>query len=114
MVDVKESEAINGLWTLPEGWKWKHLADILTLKYGKPLPEQLRVGSGEYAVFGSAGHIGQHILACTKEPVIIIGRKGTIGSHYFSPDPCWPIDTTIYIDEFPRDINPRYVFYLYY
>ena len=66
---------------------------------------------GKYAVFSSAGHIDQHSSGYTKAPVIVIGRKGTIGSHYFSLDPCWPIDTTIYIDEFPEHINPRYVYY---
>jgi type I restriction enzyme S subunit len=31
---------------------------------------------------------------------VIIGRKGNVGAIQFSPTPCWPIDTTYYIDAF--------------
>lgn len=111
MLHIKETETIDGLWKLPERWKWVRLANIITTKYGKALVRGKRDTQGKYVVFSSAGHIDQHSSSYTKAPVIVIGRKGTIGSHYFSLDPCWPIDTTIYMDKFPEHISPRYIYH---
>jgi type I restriction enzyme S subunit len=52
--------------------------------------------------------VGRHNAALTGGPTIIIGRKGTVGAVHFSPRPCWPIDTTYFIDDF-RGLNPVYV-----
>lgn len=78
--------------------------------YGKALPAHKRNGSGKFPVYGSSGIIGYHTEALTFGSTIIIGRKGTVGQVHFSKEPCWPIDTTFYIEESPnRDI--RYAYY---
>jgi type I restriction enzyme S subunit len=64
----------------------------------------------DVAVYGSNGIVGQHHIALTQGPTIIIGRKGTVGAVHFSNDACWPIDTTYYIDEF-NGLEPKYLLY---
>jgi len=62
-------------------------------------------------VFGSSGHVGNHSAALTQGPALIVGRKGSVGSIYFSEVPCWPIDT-VYFTEAPAGQNLRYFKYL--
>ena len=91
----------------PDGWKLSELGDLLEVKYGKGLPKNIRKPNG-VPVYGSNGIIGQHEVPLTKGPTIIIGRKGTVGAVHFSDLPCWPIDTTYFIDEF-QDIDPAFI-----
>jgi type I restriction enzyme S subunit len=84
---------------LPPGWIRAKLGDILELEYGKSLPAKQREGS-RYPVFGSNGIIGQHSEALVGGPVLIIGRKGSIGEVHQSDGPCSPIDTTYFVNDF--------------
>jgi type I restriction enzyme S subunit len=56
-------------------------------------------------VYGSNGIVGYHHSAVTKGPCIIIGRKGSIGEVHYSPVPCWPIDTTYFIENTQVDCD---------
>ena len=100
---------VNTFLDLPEGWAYPKIGEILTVNYGKGLKESVRVPM-DVAVYGSNGIVGQHHIALTKGPTIIIGRKGTVGAVHFSNDACWPIDTTYYIDEF-NGLEPKYLLY---
>lgn len=42
---------------------------------------------------------------------MIIGRKASVGEVHFSPRPCYPIDTTYYVDQF-HSMPARYWLYL--
>lgn len=84
---------------LPEGWETTTLGELLRVNYGKALKGDSRT-LGHIAVFGSGGVVGSHIEPLVNRPCIVIGRKGSIGSVFWSAEPCWPIDTTYYIDEF--------------
>jgi type I restriction enzyme S subunit len=77
---------------IPSGWDVKQLGSALKIKYGKGLPERDR-RSGNIPVFGSSGIVGFHDRALCKGPGLIIGRKGNIGSVYFSKSDFYPIDT---------------------
>ncbi|MEQ8971825.1 MAG: restriction endonuclease subunit S [Coleofasciculus sp. C1-SOL-03] len=101
----------NKLLDIPENWQSLQLGNILKLDYGKPLPARERNPNGQYPVFGSGGQIGLHSKPLTKAPVIVVGRKGSIGSIFYSSKPCWSIDTTYYIDDFPYYLNPKYVYF---
>lgn len=92
-------------------WQNFTLGEILPFKYGKGLPERKRSGTGEYGVVSSAGITGTHNTALTSEPCVVIGRKGSIGSLYYCPDPVWPIDTTFYVTG-TEQIELRYAYYL--
>ena len=65
----------------------------------KSLPAKRREGS-RYPVYGSNGIVGQHSEALVSGPVLIIGRKGSIGEVHQSDGPCSPIDTTYFVDDF--------------
>ena len=82
---------------VPEGWEKKPLGAIAPLKYGKALKNDDRV-PGPFPVYGSSGIVGTHTKALVPGPTIIVGRKGNVGSVYWSPDDCHPIDTVYYID----------------
>lgn len=79
------------------GMRTVTLGEICRFEYGNNLPERDRK-SGDVAVYGLNGIVGRHDSALTKGPTIIVGRKGSIGQVAFSTTPCWPIDTTYYID----------------
>ena len=82
-------------------WNSITLGEVLPFKYGKNLPASKRTHSGEYDVVSSAGIIDSHDTAFTTEPCIVIGRKGSIGSLTYCPDPVWPTDTTFYVTGTP-------------
>lgn len=86
------------------------IGEILELKYGKSLPADIRSGAG-YKVYGSNGITGLHEVAITSSPVIIVGRKGSIGEIHFSEKPCWPIDTTYYVESFGDSVDPRWLYH---
>lgn len=81
---------------LPEGWEKKRLRDILELNYGKALKSDERI-SGNFPVFGSSGIIGSHTDFLVKGPGIIVGRKGNVGSVFWSEDNFYPIDTVYFV-----------------
>jgi type I restriction enzyme S subunit len=57
------------------------------------------------SVYGSNGVVGIHDEALTSGPAIIVGRKGSIGEVHLSRSPCWPIDTTYFIDRPKIDVD---------
>ncbi|MCA9178172.1 MAG: restriction endonuclease subunit S, partial [Planctomycetales bacterium] len=92
---------------VPEGWEKKKLGDVAPLKYGKALKSDDRV-PGPFPVYGSSGVVGTHTKPLVLGPTIIVGRKGNVGSVYWSPDDCHPIDTVYFID------SERCSLFLYY
>lgn len=92
-------------------WRTVKLGSVLPFKYGKSLPDRERSHSGEYAVVSSAGFIDSHSEPLTTGPTVVIGRKGTIGSVFFSAEPVFPIDTTFYV-EGSNEVDIRFSYYL--
>lgn len=80
----------------PADWQAATLGDIITLEYGKSLPDKVR-RAGDVQVYGSNGVVGAHDEALVPTDGIIVGRKGTAGSVTVSPGPFWPIDTTYFV-----------------
>jgi type I restriction enzyme S subunit len=95
---------------LPKGWIGIELKNCFEIKYGKGLPKSKRKGR-TFPVYGSNGIVGFHNQSLTLGMAIIIGRKGSVGKINFSKRPCWPIDTTYYIDTFDLFI-PTFAHYL--
>lgn len=81
---------------VPEGWCLKTLGDVARLNYGKALKATDRQ-PGPVPVYGSSGVVGYHNQSLVDRGAIVIGRKGNVGSVYYSPKPCFPIDTVFYI-----------------
>lgn len=82
---------------IPEGWKATVLGDVLELAYGKALKADDRQ-PGEIPVYGSGGVVGVHDVAYAKGPGIIVGRKGNVGSVYWSDTDFFPIDTVFFVN----------------
>jgi type I restriction enzyme S subunit len=91
-----------------EAWPEVSLGEVCEFKYGKSLPEAMRSG-GDVPVFGSNGIVGSHNEAITAGATIIVGRKGSFGEVNFSFVPCWPIDTTYYLDQSTTDADLRWL-----
>lgn len=81
---------------IPKGWEVRKLGEILQLNYGKALRSEERTG-GSVPVFGSSGIVGRNGLSLVKGPGIILGRKGNVGSLFWSPTDFYPIDTVYFV-----------------
>ena len=92
---------------IPEGWEVKKLGDFVELAYGKALKADDR-RDGKVSVFGSGGICGYHDKALVKGPGIIVGRKGNVGSVFWSDDDFYPIDTVFYVK---TELELHYVYY---
>jgi len=92
---------------VPEGWESRTLGTHAGLHYGKGLRKDDRV-EGPFPVYGSSGIVGTHDEALVKGPVIIVGRKGTVGSVIWSQGDCWPIDTVYFI---PPEKSTLYLYH---
>jgi len=90
-------------------WIEKQLGEIAPFKYGKPLREENRQ-IGKYNVYSSAGICGLSDDNLTTRG-IIIGRKGTAGSLFYSPTPFFCIDTAFYIDETADNCDIKFIYY---
>lgn len=91
-------------------WGQANLGDLIDLKYGRALHVESR-SEGEYPVIGSSGVVGKHHNHLTGGPVLIVGRKGTVGTVIWSDGPCWPIDTTFWV-QIKRPLSLRWLYWL--
>jgi type I restriction enzyme, S subunit len=87
-----------------------HLGEICEFTYGNGLKETDHQG-GKIPVYGSNGIVGWHDKSLTNGETIIIGRKGSIGEIHISKTPCWPIDTTYYIEQVKTPCNFTWLYY---
>lgn len=94
---------------IPEGWQMLPLGNIAPLNYGKALKATERT-PGKIPVYGSSGIVGTHQQALVDGGSIIIGRKGNVGSIFFSAVSCFPIDTVYFIN--PQNASYRLFFAL--
>ena len=95
------------------GWTTVPLGEAIELAYGKSLPKALRSDDGKIPVYGSNGITGWHSAALTQEPVVIIGRKGSAGAVQFVDQPCFPIDTTYFVQPRPGfAFDTKFLYYL--
>jgi len=92
---------------IPEGWEVKRLGEILELNYGKALRKEDR-REGNVPVYGSSGVVGYHDVPLVKGPGIVVGRKGNVGSVYWSDESFFPIDTAYFVTS---KMPLRFLFY---
>lgn len=93
-----------------QNWPSVRLKFLTPFLYGKSLSAEDRQ-DGEVPVFGSNGVVGYHNKAITKSPCIVIGRKGSYGKLNWSDAPCFPIDTTYFIDSRSTKHDLRWLYY---
>lgn len=97
----------SDLGEIPEGWKVEKLGSAVELAYGKSLTAKDRTG-GSFPVYGSAGVVGAHHEYMVNGPGIIVGRKGNVGSVFWSNENFFPIDTVFYVK---TNIPLHYVYF---
>jgi len=91
-------------------WKECRLGDVINLKRGYDLPNADRV-FGPYPVISSSGVFSYHKEPKAKGPGVITGRYGTLGEVFYVEGDYWPLNTTLYVQDFKGN-NPRYISYL--
>ena len=97
----------SSLGPIPQGWEVKKLGEVLELNYGKALKSDTR-REGQIPVFGSSGIVGSHDTSLVKGPGIIVGRKGNVGSVFWSDADFFPIDTAYFVTS---SLPLRFMFY---
>ncbi|EEX42694.1 restriction endonuclease subunit S [Vibrio furnissii] len=90
-------------------WVECQLGDILTLKRGYDLPHSARK-SGSVPVVSSSGITGYHNTAKVEGPAVVTGRYGTLGEVYYVEGECWPLNTSLYVQDFKGN-RPKFVYY---
>jgi len=94
---------------MKNGWKEVRLGDVVILNYGKALTSTNRI-TGVIPVYSSAGITGYHNTPLVNSEGIIVGRKGSVGTVYYSHDPFFCIDTAYYILP-SEDYSLKYMYY---
>lgn len=91
-------------------WQDCTLGDAITLKRGYDLPAKER-RSGTVPIVSSAGISDFHSDAMVKGPGVVTGRYGTIGQVFYLSQDFWPLNTTLYVQDFKGN-DRRFVSYL--
>jgi len=90
-------------------WKNGELGDFVTLKRGFDLPQQKRE-DGQVPIFSSSGITGTHSAAMVKAPGVITGRYGTIGEVFYAAKDFWPLNTTLFVEDFHGN-DAKFIYY---
>ncbi|MHC4163406.1 MAG: restriction endonuclease subunit S [Planctomycetota bacterium] len=86
------------------------LGELVRLRRGYDLPARRR-RAGPVPVVSSRGITGSHDRARVHAPGVVTGRTGTLGGVYFVEADFWPLNTTLYVEDFKGN-DPRFVAYL--
>ena len=95
---------------IPHGWEAGRLDDLLVLQRGFDLPKAKRI-EGSTPIYAATGVTGYHNEAKVLAPCVITGRSGTIGKVLYVQEDFWPLNTVLWVKEFPRS-EPLYAYYL--
>ena len=90
-------------------WSPGKLQDLVLLQRGFDITKAEQK-DGEIPVISSSGPGSRHNIPKVQGPGVIIGRKGTLGSVFYSEGDYWPHDTTLWSKELKGN-NPRFVYY---
>ena len=91
------------------GWKECLLGDVVNLKRGYDLPHSAR-SPGPFPVVSSSGITDHHSEAKVKGPGVVTGRYGTLGQVFFVESDYWPLNTSLYVQDFKGN-DRRFISY---
>jgi type I restriction enzyme S subunit len=94
------------------GWQSKKLGEIISLEYGKALPDGKRVQDGLYPAYGANGikdRTNEYLVDC---PTIVVGRKGSAGEIKLTEGKIWALDVTYYTVFDEKKLNIMFLYYL--
>jgi len=90
-------------------WKKGLLKDLVFFQRGFDITKAEQI-DGDIPVISSSGIASYHINARVKGPGVVIGRKGTLGTVFYSESDYWPHDTTLWSKKLNNNF-PRFVYY---
>ncbi len=85
------------------------MGEFVTLQRGFDITKKEQE-DGPYRVYSSSGPNSTHSKYKVKGPGVIIGRKGTLGTAFYSDEDFWPHDTTLWVKDFHGN-EPKFAFY---
>ncbi len=91
-------------------WPELRLGDVVNLKRGYDLPHNKR-RAGNVPIISSSGATGYHDEAKARGPGVVTGRYGTLGEVFFIRNDFWPLNTSLYVQDFKGN-HPRFISYL--
>lgn len=91
------------------GWRECLLGDVIMLKRGYDLPSRERQ-EGNVPIVSSSGITGFHDEAKIAGPGVVTGRYGTLGEVFYIEGAYWPLNTTLYVQDFKGNY-PRFISY---
>jgi type I restriction enzyme, S subunit len=95
---------------IPQGWEVGRLDDVLVLQRGFDLPKADRI-EGTVPIYAATGVTGFHNEAKVKAPGVVTGRSGTIGNVLYVQEDFWPLNTALWVKEFPK-AEPLYAYFV--
>jgi type I restriction enzyme S subunit len=96
---------------MPPGWLATTIGEQVTLQRGIDITrKEQRIGS--VPVISSGGISGYHDTPAVRGPGVVLGRKGALGTVYWTEEDYWPHDTTLWVRDFHGN-DPRFVYYFF-
>jgi type I restriction enzyme S subunit len=92
-----------------KGWRSILLGEFVTLQRGFDITKKEQE-VGPYKVYSSSGPNSTHSKYQVKGPGVIIGRKGTLGTAFYSDEDFWPHDTTLWVKDFHGN-DPKFAYH---
>ena len=90
-------------------WATFPLGEVITLQRGFDITKADQ-RDGPFWVISSSGPKSTHERYMVNGPGVVIGRKGTLGSVYFSEAAFWPHDTTLWVRDFHGN-DPKFTYF---
>ena len=90
-------------------WETLPLGNVLTFQRGFDITKAEQ-SDGPYWVISSSGPKSTNEQFKVEGPGVIIGRKGSLGTVFYSGANYWPHDTTLWVKDFHGN-NPKFAYY---
>lgn len=90
-------------------WQIMPLGGALTFQRGFDITREEQQ-DGPYPVISSSGPKSTHVEFKVRGPGVIVGRKGSLGTVFYSDGDYWPHDTTLWVKDFHGN-HPRFAYY---
>jgi type I restriction enzyme S subunit len=90
-------------------WETHPLGNVLTFQRGFDITKAEQ-REGPYWVISSSGPKSTNEQFKVEGPGVIIGRKGSLGTVFYSEANYWPHDTTLWVKDFHGN-DPRFAYY---
>lgn len=103
------TSALMGSDSSSADWMHGRCDSFFVLQRGFDITEA-QAAPGPYRVISSSGPTYSHSTFAVAGPAVITGRKGRLGTVFYSEDACWPHDTSLWVKDFKGN-HPRFVYW---